>query len=68
MRSLQGFLFSCASIPLVAFSHLWILFGLDITVSVLSCVVIGAFDAPKNARDNETLIATLCFVFKLFLI
>lgn len=67
-RAVYGLLLSFAAIPLVAFSHLWILFGLHVVTAVLWSVVIGAFDAPKNARDNETLIAAGCFLFVLFLI
>lgn len=67
-RAVYGLILSCASIPIVAHSHYWFLFALSCFISVLSCVVIGAFDAPRNARDNETLIATFCFLLTLFLI
>lgn len=67
-RTFQGFCFGLAGLPLACFSHLWTLFGFSVALSVLSCVVVGAFDAPRNARDNETIIATLCFLLTLYLI
>lgn len=67
-RAIYGLILSCASIPIVAHSGYWILFSWSSVVAVLSSVVIGAFDAPRNARDNETLIAVLSIMFVLFLI
>lgn len=67
-RAIYGAVLSCSSIPLVAFSHLWLLFAFSVVLSVLSCVLLGAFNPMRNARDEETLIATLVFLITLFLI
>jgi len=67
-RALYGLVLSVSGIPIVIFSHLWVLFGFSVFISVVSCVVLGVWNPCKNAREEETLIATLSFLLILFLI
>lgn len=67
-RAIYGLVLSFTAIPLVVFSHLWVLFGFHVCLSVLSSVLLGVFNPTKNARSEETLISTLCLLMMLFLI
>lgn len=67
-RALYGLILSLAGLPLVVFSHLWFLFGFSIGLAVLSSVLLGTWNPCKSARDEESLIATLCFLLMLYLI
>lgn len=67
-RAIYGLILGCSSIPIVVFSHMWVLFGFSVFLSVISCVVLGVFNPTKDARSEETLIATLCLLLTLFLI
>ena len=67
-RSIYGVLLGLTGLPLVAFSGLWVLFGFSVCLAVVSSVLLGAWNPTKSARDEETLIASLTFIFTLFLI
>ena len=67
-RAIYGFLLSCSAIPCVALSHMYILFACLVVLAVLSSVVLGVLNPCRNARDEETLIASLCFILTLYLI
>lgn len=67
-RAIYGLFLSCSAIPLVAFSHAYILFAFGCFITVLSSILLGVWNPTRNARNEETLIASLCFIITLFLI
>ena len=67
-RAVYGLILSFSAIPIVALSHLWTLFGVHVGLAVLSSTLFGTFNPFRSARDEETVIATGCFLLTLFLI
>lgn len=67
-RGVYGLFIGLCGLPLVVFSHLWVLFGFSVCLSVLSSITLGVWNPTKEARSEETLIATLGFLLILFLI
>ena len=67
-RSIYGLFIGLCGLPLVIFSHLWILFTFSVCLAVISSITLCVFNPTKDARSEETLIATLGFLLILFLI
>lgn len=67
-RSIYGFAVGISAIPLLFGNYNYLLFIYHVILCVLSSVLLGAFNPTKNARDEESLIATLSTVCVLYLI
>ena len=67
-RALYGFLIGLSSLPLAFTSHLWVLFGIQILLCILASVLFGVLNPFKNARDEETNIATFSLILPMFMI
>lgn len=67
-RAVYGIILSCTAIPIVVFSHMWVLFGYSVFIAVVSSVLLGGFNPTRSARAEETLVATLCVLLMLFLL
>ncbi len=67
-RFIAGFAIGVASLPLVFPNHLYLLFGYGVFLSTINSVILGAFNICKNARDEESLVATIGSIIPLFLI
>lgn len=67
-RAIYGVVLCCASIPLVSFSHAYVLFAFGCFITVLSSITLGVWNPTRSARNEETLIASLSFIITLFLI
>lgn len=67
-RTIYGLFIGLCGLPLVIFSHLWILFAFSVCLAVISSITLGVFNPTKDARSEESLIATLGFLLILFLI
>ncbi len=67
-RAVYGFILSLSAIPIVACSHLWNIFAFHVGLAVLSSTLFGTFNPFRSARDEETIIATSCFLLTLYMI
>jgi len=67
-RIFQGLAFGVAPAAMAINNHCWSAWFFHIGLCLAACVSIGAFNIFPNARKNETLIATFCFLLALFMV
>ncbi len=67
-RFIYGIALGIAALPLCFGNGLWYLFGLHCLLCITASCFLGVVNPTKNARSEETLIATLSTVIPLFLI
>lgn len=67
-RVIYGLCLGVSALPLVFNSNLWLLFAFHCCLTVSASVLLGTFNPTKNARSEETIIATLSTVLVLFLL
>lgn len=67
-RFLCGLAIAISSLPLVFPSHLFILWTYGAVLSIFTSVLLGSFNISKDARSEETLIASIGSIIPLFLI
>lgn len=67
-RAIYGLALGVSALPLCFPNHLFALFGGHVLLCVLASVALGVFNPAGNARNEESLIATLSTLIPLFLI
>ena len=67
-RGLYGLFIGLCALPIVVISHFWVLFAFSCCLAIVSSILFGVYNPTKNAREEETLIATLGFILTLFLL
>lgn len=67
-RSITGLCLALAPLALSFGNGLWGLYACHVFLCIASSSVLGVYNPAKNARDEETLIATLSCVIPLFLV
>lgn len=63
-----GAFFGFSALPLLFPNFIWGLYIFNFFLCVMASIFLGVFNIAKNARDEETIIATLSTVLVLFLI
>ena len=67
-RAITGLCLALSALPLCFGNNLWALYGCHVVLCLLSSIFLGVYNPAKNARDEETLIATMSSIIPLFLV
>lgn len=67
-RFIYGLCLGIAALPLCFNSGLWVLFGFHVALCISASVVFGVVNPTREARSEETIIASLSTIIPLFLI
>lgn len=67
-RALYGLLIGLSSLPLAIISGLWVLYATSVGFVVVGSVVFGAFNPFKNARDEESNVASVAVTLPMFMV
>jgi len=67
-RFLYGLALGVAPASLAILNTAWIMWGLHISLCICFSVLLGVFNPTKNARSEETLIATASTLLPLFFV
>lgn len=67
-RALYGMALAVAGLPLAICSSLWMLFAFNVIMCLMVSVLFGVWNPFKNARDEETAIASFSLILTMYLI
>jgi hypothetical protein len=67
-RAIVGVCLGMCDLPLAFLSGLWMLFFINLALCITVSILFGVFNPFKNARDEETNIATFSKVLTMFMI
>jgi len=67
-RALYGLALGVSAIPVAIVTSKWLLFGFHLVLCIGASVLLGVYNPLRNARDEETLIATLSVIMPIFMI
>jgi len=67
-RALYGLALGISALPVVVITSRWFLFGFHLILCLGASILLGVYNPLRNARDEETLIASLSVILPIFMI
>ena len=67
-RALYGLALGISALPIAIVTSKWILFNFHLILCLGASILLGVYNPLRNARDEETLIATLSVIIPIFMI